>query len=108
MFSPMMRHRVVPLLVVTSGLFSVLLAVAVNVATGGVLPAALRPYGWLAWPLVGLLAVLGVTLGLWQQRLAEPGPVAVRPRAPVPAELPAAPVLVGREDELAAVRSAVA
>ncbi|MGW4946043.1 ATP-binding protein [Actinoplanes sp. NPDC004185] len=104
----MMRHRVVPLLVVTSGLFSVLLAVAVNVATGGVLPGALRPYTWLAWPLVGLVAVVGVALGWWQQRLAEPQPdraVAVLPHPP--GELPAAPALVGRDEELAAVRAAV-
>ncbi len=103
----MMRHRVVPLLVVTSGLFSVLLAVAVNVATGGVLPGALRPYTWLAWPLVGLLAVVGVALGWWQQRLAEPEAAgAVAAPAHRPGELPAAPVLVGRAEELAAVRAA--
>ncbi|GAA3959600.1 hypothetical protein Aau02nite_46050 [Amorphoplanes auranticolor] len=85
-----------------------LLAVAVNVATGGVLPGALRPYTWLAWPLVGLLAVVGVALGWWQQRLAEPGgdrAVAVLPHRP--GELPAAPALVGRAEELAAVQAAV-
>jgi tetratricopeptide (TPR) repeat protein len=109
MFPGMMRRRVVPLLVVTSGLFSVLLAVAVNVATGGVLPGALRPWAWLAWPLVGLLAVVGVALAWWQQRLAAPevaGAVAVLPHRP--GELPAAPVLVGRDEELAAVQAAVA
>ncbi|MFI7545442.1 ATP-binding protein [Actinoplanes sp. NPDC049599] len=104
----MMRHRVVPLLVVTSGLFSVLLAVAVNVATGGELPGALRPYAWLAWPLVGLLAVVGVALGWWQQRLAQPEPAELVVAAPRPGELPAAPVLVGRDEELAAVQAAVA
>ena len=102
----MMRHRVVPLLVVTSGLFSVLLAVAVNVATGGELPGALRPYTWLAWPLVGLLAVVGVALGWWQQRLAEPAPAGTPVVPHRPAELPAAPTLVGRAEELAAVRAA--
>jgi tetratricopeptide (TPR) repeat protein len=108
MFSGMMRHRVVPLLVVTSGLFSVLLAVAVNVATGGVLPGALRPYGWLAWPLVVLLAVVGVALGWWQQRLTQPQPAELVVVAQRPAELPAAPVLVGRDEELATVQAAVA
>jgi len=109
MFPGMMRHRVVPLLIVTSGLFSVLLAVAVNVATGGVLPPALRPYAWLAWPLVGLLAVAGIALGWWQQRLAGPPAAGAAPAAPHrPGELPAAPVLVGRAEELAAVQSVVA
>ena len=107
MFWGMMRHRVVPLLVVTSGLFSVLLAVAVNVATGGELPGALRPYAWLAWPLVGLLAVVGVALGWWQQRLAGPEPAGVVVVPHRPGELPAAPALVGRDEELAAVQAAV-
>jgi tetratricopeptide (TPR) repeat protein len=108
MFPGMMRHRVVPLLVVTSGLFSVLLAVAVNVATGGQLPVALRPYTWLAWPLAGLLAVVGVALGWWQQRLAGPEPSALVVVPHRPGELPAAPVLVGRDEELATVQAAVA
>jgi tetratricopeptide (TPR) repeat protein len=108
MFPGMMRHRVVPLLVVTSGLFSVLLAVAVNVATGGVLPVALRPYSWLAWPLVGLLAVVGVALGWWQQRLVALPTAAPEVTVPRPAELPAAPALVGRDEELAAVQAAAA
>ncbi|WP_052359426.1 ATP-binding protein [Actinoplanes friuliensis] len=104
----MMRHRVVPLLIVTSGLFSVLLAVAVNVATGGVLPGGLQPWAWLAWPLVGLLAMVGVGLALWQQRLsAAASPEAAPPPVALPAELPAAPVVLGRDGELAALESAV-
>jgi len=52
------RGRVVVPLGITSGVFSVLLAVAVNVATGGTLPGSLRPVAWLAWPAVGLLGAL--------------------------------------------------
>jgi tetratricopeptide (TPR) repeat protein len=85
------RGQVVVLIAVTSGLLSVLLAVAVNVATGGVLPAPLDAVSWMAWPAVGLLAGVGVWLTVWQQRLAD-ADVAPRP-APAPdtrpAELPA-------------------
>ncbi|MEU7905482.1 NB-ARC domain-containing protein [Actinoplanes sp. NPDC049118] len=102
----MMRHRSVPMLIVTSVLFSVLLAVAVNVATGGVLPAGLQPYAWLAWPVVGLLAVAGAGLAVWQQRLGAPSALAP-PVVPRPAELPAAPVVIGRAGELATVEAAV-
>ncbi|MFB9358014.1 NB-ARC domain-containing protein [Actinoplanes nipponensis] len=89
----MMRHRVVPLLVVASGLVAVV-------------PAALGPYPGLAWPLVALLAVAGIALGWWQRRPAGPAPAVAPQRRP--AELPAAPVLVGRAAELAAVSAAVA
>lgn len=101
----MMRHRSVPLLIVTSVLLSVLLAVAVNVATGGVLPAGLRSY---AWPAVGLLAVVGAGLAVWQHRLGAPAAQAEAPAGSRPAELPAAPVLIGRAEELATVQAAVA
>src|SRR5256886_6179159 len=96
------RGRVVILLGITSGVFSVLLAVAVNVATGGTLPGSLRPVAWLAWPAVGLLGALGVGLAIWQQQLADASPsVAARSG---PAELPAAPALfAGRADDLAAI-----
>jgi tetratricopeptide (TPR) repeat protein len=108
------RGQVGLLLVVISGLFSVLLAVAVNVATGGQLPKPLAPYGWLAWPAVGLLAVAGVALALWQQRLVEPRPpeVGTVPQAtaryPRPAELPAAPELFGLAEDLATVERVLA
>jgi hypothetical protein len=49
----MRRDRVMVLQIVLSGLLSVLLAVAVNVAAGGELPAPVQPYAWLAWPTVG-------------------------------------------------------
>ncbi|MEU4214839.1 NB-ARC domain-containing protein [Actinoplanes sp. NPDC026623] len=100
----MMRHRSVPLLIVMSVLFSVLLAVAVNVATGGVLPAGLRPYAWL---LVGLLAVVGAGLAVWQHRLGSPAAPAAAPVVSRPGELPAAPVIIGRAEELATVDAAV-
>src|SRR5947208_5242777 len=93
------RGRVVVLLGITSGVFSVLLAVAVNVATGGTLPGPLRPVGWLAWPAVALLGAFGVALAIWQQQLADPAPAPA-----TPAELPAAPGLfAGRADDLAAI-----
>src|SRR4051812_46923486 len=99
------RGRVVILLGITSGVFSVLLAVAVNVATGGTLPGPLRPVAWLAWPAVGLLGTLGVVLAFWQQQLAGTSPSVAAPSAPsTPAELPAAPALfAGRADDLAAI-----
>ncbi len=102
------------LVAMVSGLFSVLLAVAVNVATGGTLPGPLRSVSWLAWPVVGAVAVAGVALAIWQQRLAEPpvaapppvvSPPAVPPALPAPpAELPAAPGgFAGRAADLAAI-----
>ncbi len=96
------RGQVGVLLVVTSGLFSVLLAVAVNVATGGQLPEPLAPYAWLAWPAVGLLAVVGTALALWQQHLADRIPSTPdSPALPRPAELPAAPAMFGLAEDLA-------
>jgi len=90
------------LLVVTSGLFSVLLAVAVNVATGGRLPEPLTGYAWLAWPAVGLLAVVGAALALWQQRLVDRTTSTLdSPALPRPAELPAAPAMFGLTEDLA-------
>jgi tetratricopeptide (TPR) repeat protein len=108
------RGRVVVLLGITSGVFSVLLAVAVNVATGGTLPGPLRPVSWLAWPAVGLLALLGVGLAIWQQHLAgapDPGgpAPATGPTTSSPAELPAKPnVFAGRADDLAAIAELLA
>ncbi|MEV0134814.1 NB-ARC domain-containing protein [Dactylosporangium sp. NPDC050688] len=98
------------LLAVVSGLFSVLLAVAVNVATGGTLPAPLDEVSWLAWPAVGILGLAGAGLAFWQQsapppvRGPEPGPPPPGPApAPAPAELPAATPLFGREAEVAEI-----
>jgi hypothetical protein len=62
---------VIVLIAVTSSLLSVLLAVAVNVATGGILPGPLHAVSWLAWPAVGQLGGIGMWLAVWQQRLAE-------------------------------------
>ncbi|MEU7868966.1 NB-ARC domain-containing protein [Dactylosporangium sp. NPDC049140] len=96
----MRRGQVGVLLAVTSGLFSVLLAVAVNVATGGSLPGGLASVAWLAWPAVGLLGLIGIGLAIWQQHLANApaAPVEASVDAlPVPAELPAAPALFGRD-----------
>ncbi|MET8149680.1 hypothetical protein ACIBSW_23595 [Actinoplanes sp. NPDC049668] len=78
-----------------SGLF----AVAVQVATGGV-------PGW-AWLVVGLLAVVGVGVAVVQWRRGASSAVASPPGPPRPAELPAAPVLVGRAEELAELEAAV-
>jgi tetratricopeptide (TPR) repeat protein len=102
------RGQIALLLVVTSGLFSVLLAVAVNVATGGQLPEPLTGYGWLAWPTVGLLAVIGIFLAWLQQRLPEPTAVPEPkpdpvPGPPTPAELPAAPTFFGLQADIATV-----
>ncbi|MFG2040774.1 NB-ARC domain-containing protein [Dactylosporangium sp. NPDC048998] len=104
----------------TSALFSVLLAVAVNVATGGTLPDPFAGVSWLAWPTVGLLGVVGVALAVWQQRLTAVPPQGTAPEvaqltgtAPephpaaaglaAPAELPAARPLFGREREVAEI-----
>jgi hypothetical protein len=98
---------VIVLIAVTSGLLSVLLAVAVNVATGGVLPGPLAAVSWLAWPAVGVLGGVGVWLTIWQQRLGDddaPGPREVPARAPRPAELPAQSMgFAGRGEDLATV-----
>jgi tetratricopeptide (TPR) repeat protein len=105
------RGQVIFLIAVTSGLLSVLLAVAVNVATGGTLPPPLHRAAWLAWPAVGLLAAVTAGLAVWQQRLAESldRPL-TGPRTPLtPAELPNVPGLfAGRVAEVAAVDRLIA
>ncbi|MFD3457184.1 ATP-binding protein [Streptomyces sp. NPDC058691] len=108
----MRRGWVLGALALTSGLVSALLAVAVNVATGGVLPSGLRRLAPWSWPLVGVGTLAAAGLAIWQQRLqaaeaAPTGPPA--PRAPVPAQLP--PLVAdftGRQRDLAALRTAVA
>jgi tetratricopeptide (TPR) repeat protein len=101
------RGQVIVLIAVTSGLLSVLLAVAVNVATGGELPGPLAAVSWLAWPAVGLLGAVGVWLAIWQQRIAD-ADVTGSPDAPArtarPAELPAPGAgFAGRAEDLATV-----
>jgi tetratricopeptide (TPR) repeat protein len=103
-------RRAVILIGVVSGLLSVLLAVAVNVATGGSLPAPVDRFAWLAWPMVGLLGVLGAGLAIWQYWTADrpgdaPPPAVRRP----PAELPPAPAtFAGRVADLDAIERLVA
>ncbi|MER5915631.1 NB-ARC domain-containing protein [Streptomyces sp. NPDC001982] len=101
----MRRQQAIALIGVLSGLLSVLLAVAVNVATGGSLPAPFDTVAWLSWPAVGVLTVVVGWLAVWQQRLAAPGagPGDNRGAAGRPAELPGAPSLTGRAQDLAAV-----
>src|SRR5215217_9162841 len=65
---PMTRRRTGSALAVVAGLVAVLLAVATNVATSS-LPEAWRPYLWIAWPGMGLLAVLSIALAVWQQHI---------------------------------------
>jgi tetratricopeptide (TPR) repeat protein len=106
----MRRGRVLGLLALASGVVSVTLAVAVNVATGGVLPPGLRPLAAWAWPAVGVGAAAATGLALWQQRLQLPEPP--RPDAasrPTPAQLP--PMVAdftGREADEAALRASIA
>src|SRR4051812_9726221 len=87
---------------------SVLLAVAVNVATGGTLPGALAGAEPWAWPAVGVLAIVTVGLALWHGRLREATPAATPRKLPVPAELPHRSVhFAGRDAELARLSAAV-
>ncbi|MFI5840001.1 ATP-binding protein [Catenuloplanes sp. NPDC051500] len=97
----MRREPVTALQIVTSGLLTALLAIAVNVATGGDLPAPLDPFGWFAWPAVGLLAVALTALSVWQHRRT-----AETPHRAVPAQLPAGHRIHGRAGELGAIRGA--
>ncbi|MGW7368246.1 tetratricopeptide repeat protein [Streptomyces sp. NPDC054841] len=89
----MRRTRATAVLATGSTLLSVLLAVAVNVATGGTLPAAMEPLAPLAWPLVAVLAAGTALFAVHQSRAHGPPsgrePAAPAPGAPGPAELPA-------------------
>jgi tetratricopeptide (TPR) repeat protein len=100
------ESRPIVLIAVTSGLLSVMLAVAVNVATGGTLPGPLSGVSWLAWPAVALLAAIAVALAILQQ---SPGPKQPDPRPrPVPRELPAAVTTFAGRSDLAAVNRVLA
>ncbi|MGH9214138.1 MAG: ATP-binding protein [Acidimicrobiales bacterium] len=99
----MARGRKVAL-IATSTVLSVALAVAVNVATGGSLPEPLDTWQWLAWPLVGALALAVIVVGLWQAGAEAPD----RERLTRPVELPPAITrFAGRETDLALLLDAV-
>jgi tetratricopeptide (TPR) repeat protein len=110
----MSRRPILLLFAVVAGLLSVLLAIAVNIATGGQLPGPLAPYRGLAWPAVAVLTVTTVGLAIWQFALDPPAgshasPVtggttlaAHVPLPVVPAELPPdITTFTGRQAELA-------
>ncbi|GFJ85190.1 hypothetical protein Phou_093700 [Phytohabitans houttuyneae] len=102
----MREGRSIVLIAVTSGLMSVMLAVAVNVATGGTLPGPLSGASWLAWPAVAVLAAIAVTLAILQQT---PGPKDPPPVArSVPRELPAAVTTFAGKSDLAAANRVLA
>ncbi|BCB79464.1 hypothetical protein GCM10022251_72040 [Phytohabitans flavus] len=101
----MREGRPIVLIAVTSGLLSVMLAVAVNVATGGSLPGPLSGVSWLAWPAIALLGAIAVGLAILQQSPG-PGPRPV-PRQ-VPRELPAAVTAFAGKSDLAAVNRVLA
>ncbi|MFF5085182.1 NACHT domain-containing protein [Actinoplanes sp. NPDC000266] len=50
----------------------IIVPVAVNVATGGELPGALRPFGFLLWPAAALCLLLIIVLGLGDRRRPPP------------------------------------
>jgi hypothetical protein len=100
------RGPAIVLTAVASGLLSVLVAIAVNVATGGTLPGVLAGLAWLAWPMVGVFAAVTAGLAVYQQRLSPADLGTGRPPVPAPAELPAEPIaFAGRADDLAAARA---
>ncbi|GAA3391544.1 ATP-binding protein [Cryptosporangium minutisporangium] len=114
----MRRAFVLVALTLASAATSVLLAVAVNVATGGELPGRLAPLEPFAWPAVAVAALVTAVLAYWQQRpVAEPSTAVTQPASPPdsatpphhrPAELPAMPALfTGRADELDRILAAV-
>jgi tetratricopeptide (TPR) repeat protein len=110
----MSRRPILLLFAVVAGLLSVLLAIAVNIATGGQLPGPLASYRGLAWPAVAVLAVATVGLAVWQFAFdphagSHAAPVtggttlvAQVPGPVVPAELPPdIATFTGRQAELA-------
>ena len=100
-----MRHeRGAVYAALASTLLSVLLAVAVNVGTGGALPGPLGAVAWLAWPLVGVLTAVTVWLAVRDSRRTTDPPPAPALR---PAGLPAAGDYTGRADDLARLTALV-
>src|SRR6266545_3245468 len=110
----MSRRPILLLFAVVAGLLSVMLAIAVNVATGGQLPGLLAPYRGLAWPAVAVLGLATVGLAVWEFALdphtgsnssPETGGATLVAQVPVPvvpAELPPAiATFTGRQAELA-------
>jgi tetratricopeptide (TPR) repeat protein len=106
------------LLLATSTLLSVGLAVAVNVATGGSLPGPLDGARWVAWPLVAALGVAVAAVAAWEARADDGEGDRGRDRGRVgagrgtglrPAELPPDIVrFAGRHDDLEVLLSSVA
>jgi tetratricopeptide (TPR) repeat protein len=92
---------------IVTALLSVLLAIAVNIATGGTLPGPLAPLSRYAWPAVGLISVIWIA-GVVRQIVVAERRGAMRDEATGrPGQLPAAPALVGREAEVRLALSAV-
>ena len=107
----MRRGYVLVALALASASMSVLLAVAVNVATGGELPGPLAPLEPFAWPAVALSAFITAVLAFWQQQAPEmPGSAPTEPTeaSRLPAELPAmASRFTGRAEEVRVIAEAV-
>ncbi|MEV0719365.1 NB-ARC domain-containing protein, partial [Asanoa sp. NPDC050611] len=87
---------------VVSTLLSVLLAVAVNVATGGTLPAPLAPLAPYAWLVVAVAAAVTAVVAIRDARADD------RPAPPAPpAQLRSDGGYTGRTDDLARLRRMV-
>jgi hypothetical protein len=87
------RSLGIVLTVLAVEVLTVLSNVALNVATGGVLPRPLRSYEWLAWPLLGLTTLAGALIAAWErfrerERGRERQRAALGQGPPPPAELP--------------------
>jgi len=100
-------RTIVILLIVLSTAVSAVLAVAINVATGGTLPGLLEPLAPYAWGVVGIAVALGAGSAVVLWKLDEgsgssggDGPRDEPPKKLRPAQLPAdLDVLVGRQHE---------
>ena len=106
----MRRDRTALYAAVASTCLSVLLAIAVNVGTGGALPGPLAALAPLAWPLVGVLTLVTV----WLAARGTTAPVAAAPAGdpppdarPRPAELPLTDGYTGRAADLNRVRALI-
>lgn len=65
------RSYLTVVIVALIGFISVLLSIAVNVATT-FLPESWKPYTWIAWPAVFLLALMVIGLSAWHFKLSQP------------------------------------